>query len=218
MRFELGQAEEMRLVSVRCGELTVPSTESSRRTCSAMSADRDADARRALRPDRRLTAYSLFRSIRLLGRGSGAQLVWSAVCWLVIIPLGWLTSRRTRLYRYLWRSVLRFDSIQTFVDRLYRAGFVDVEVRTVPGWQRGILHTFRARKPATHFMIIGRRRPPAGDRARMLAPSVIRRAPGRHGSPTAPSLSSWRAAALPGSRRMPHASPHQVASAAHGAQ
>jgi hypothetical protein len=46
--------------------------------------------------------------------------------------------------------VLRFDSIQTFVDRLYRAGFTDVEVRTVPGWQRGILHTFRARKPAPH--------------------------------------------------------------------
>ena len=74
--------------------------------------------------------------------------VWSAVCWLVVIPLGWLTSRRTRLYRYLWRSVRSFDSIQTFVDRLYRAGFVDVEVRTVPGWQRGILHTFRARKPS----------------------------------------------------------------------
>ena len=73
--------------------------------------------------------------------------VWSAVCWLVVIPLGWLTSRRTRLYRYLWRSVRSFDSIQTFVDRLYRAGFGDVEVRTAPGWQRGILHTFRARKP-----------------------------------------------------------------------
>ena len=77
-----------------------------------------------------------------------AHAVWSAVCWLVVIPLGWLTSRRTRLYRYLWRSVRSFDSIQTFVDRLYRAGFVDVEVRTVPGWQRGILYTFRARKPA----------------------------------------------------------------------
>ena len=74
--------------------------------------------------------------------------LWSAVCWLVVIPLGWLTSRRTRLYRYLWRSVRSFDSIQTFVDRLYRAGFVDVEVRTVPGWQRGILHTLRARKPS----------------------------------------------------------------------
>ena len=77
-----------------------------------------------------------------------AEAIWSLVCWSVVMPLGWLTSRQTRLYRYLWRSVLQFDSVQTFVDRLYGAGFVDVEVRTVPGWQRGILHTFRARKPA----------------------------------------------------------------------
>ena len=84
----------------------------------------------------------------IAGSPRWVQAVWSSVCWLVVIPLGWLTSRRTRLYRYLWRSVRSFDSIQTFVDRLYRAGFVDVEVRTVPGWQRGILYTFRARKPA----------------------------------------------------------------------
>ena len=77
------------------------------------------------------------------------KVLWTAVCWLAIIPLGWLTSPRSRLYRYLWQSVRSFDSVQTFVDRLYGAGFVDVEVRTVPGWQRGILHTFRARKPAT---------------------------------------------------------------------
>ena len=77
-----------------------------------------------------------------------ADLVWSLVCWLVVIPLSWVTSRQTRLYRYLWRSVRRFDSVQVFVDRLYRAGFRDVEVRTAPGWQHGILHTFRARKPA----------------------------------------------------------------------
>jgi ubiquinone/menaquinone biosynthesis C-methylase UbiE len=76
-----------------------------------------------------------------------AKALWTAVCWLAIIPLGWLTSRRSRLYRYLWRSVRSFDSVQTFVDRLYGAGFVDVQVRTVPGWQRGILHTFRTRKP-----------------------------------------------------------------------
>jgi ubiquinone/menaquinone biosynthesis C-methylase UbiE len=75
--------------------------------------------------------------------------LWTAVCWLAIIPLGWLTSPRSRLYRYLWQSVRFFDSVQTFVDRLHGAGFIDVEVRTVPGWQRGILHTFRARKPAT---------------------------------------------------------------------
>ena len=77
-----------------------------------------------------------------------ASLVWTAVSWAVVIPLSWLTSRQTRLYRYLWRSVQRFDAVQTFTDRLYAAGFVDVEVRTVPGWQQGILHTFRARKPA----------------------------------------------------------------------
>jgi ubiquinone/menaquinone biosynthesis C-methylase UbiE len=85
----------------------------------------------------------------IAGSGLWVQALWTAVCWFVIIPLGWLTSRRTRLYRYLWRSVRSFDSVQTFVDRLYDAGFVDVEVRTVAGWQRGILHTFRARKPAT---------------------------------------------------------------------
>jgi ubiquinone/menaquinone biosynthesis C-methylase UbiE len=80
--------------------------------------------------------------------GTGpAELVWTTVCWLVVIPLGWLTSRRTELYRYLWRSVRHFDSVQTFVDRLYRAGFTEVEVRTARGWQRRILHTFRARKP-----------------------------------------------------------------------
>ena len=77
-----------------------------------------------------------------------AGLVWTLVSWAVVIPLSWITSRQTRLYRYLWRSVRAFDAVQTFTDRLHAAGFVDVEVRTVPGWQQGILHTFRARKPA----------------------------------------------------------------------
>jgi hypothetical protein len=81
-----------------------------------------------------------------VAQSRSADLVWSLVCWLVVIPLSWLTSRQTRLYRYLWRSVRRFDAVQTFVDRLYAVGFVDVEVSTVPGWQRGILHTFRARR------------------------------------------------------------------------
>lgn len=77
-----------------------------------------------------------------------AGIVWTAVCWTVVIPLGWLTSRQTRLYRYLWRSVRTFDSVDTFMARLHRAGFVDVEVETVDGWQRGILHTFRASAPS----------------------------------------------------------------------
>ncbi len=80
------------------------------------------------------------------GNAAGRR-IFSAVCWLIVIPLSLITSGRTSLYRYLWRSVLDFDSVQTFVDRLSAAGFVDIEVRSTPGWQRGILHTFRARRP-----------------------------------------------------------------------
>jgi ubiquinone/menaquinone biosynthesis C-methylase UbiE len=97
---------------------------------------------RLLRPGGTLVVqeYSVVESL-------AAQMVWTLVCWLVIMPLSWLTSRRTELYRYLWRSVCRFDAVQIFTDRLHRAGFSEVEVRPARGWQRGILHTFRARKP-----------------------------------------------------------------------
>jgi ubiquinone/menaquinone biosynthesis C-methylase UbiE len=77
-----------------------------------------------------------------------AAFAWTLVCWLVVIPLGWATTRDTTLYRYLWRSVRRFDSVRRFADRLREAGFGDVEASTVLGWQRGILHTFRARTPS----------------------------------------------------------------------
>lgn len=76
-----------------------------------------------------------------------ATAVWSAVCWSVVVPLGWLTSRRTRLYRYLWRSVMEMDSTDVLMSRLRAAGFDEVRSRSVGGWQRGIIHTFHARKP-----------------------------------------------------------------------
>jgi ubiquinone/menaquinone biosynthesis C-methylase UbiE len=102
-----------------------------------------ASVRDQLRPGGRLVVqdYSVAGSRR-------AATLWTAVCRLVVIPLSWLTMGDTTLYRYLWRSVLANDSVQQFVDRLWAAGFVDVEVCTVGGWQRGILHTFRARTPA----------------------------------------------------------------------
>lgn len=109
------------------------------------AADRDrtlAAVHQALRPGGVLVVqeYSVAGS-RLAG------LVWTLVCWLIVIPLSWLTLRQTRLYRYLWASVRSFESVQGFIDRLYLAGFTDVEARTARGWQRGILHTFRARRP-----------------------------------------------------------------------
>lgn len=77
-----------------------------------------------------------------------AAALWTLVCWAIVIPLSLLFTRRTRLYRYLWRSVLRFDAVDRFAARLAAAGFDDVSVTTAPGWQHGILHTFSARRPA----------------------------------------------------------------------
>jgi ubiquinone/menaquinone biosynthesis C-methylase UbiE len=77
-----------------------------------------------------------------------AVALWTLVCWAIVIPLSLVLTRRTALYRYLWRSVLRFDSVARFRRRLDSAGFADVTVTTVAGWQHGVLHTFAARRPA----------------------------------------------------------------------
>jgi ubiquinone/menaquinone biosynthesis C-methylase UbiE len=74
--------------------------------------------------------------------------IWNAVNWSVIIPLGTLATRDPSLYTYLWRSVLRFDGATAFAQRLRRAGFADVARYDTSGWQRGIVHTFRATRPA----------------------------------------------------------------------
>ncbi len=73
--------------------------------------------------------------------------LWSLVCWAIVIPLSLVLTRRTKLYRYLWRSVLRFDAVARFEARLAAAGFDEVSVTSVDGWQNGILHTFAARRP-----------------------------------------------------------------------
>lgn len=75
------------------------------------------------------------------------RLVWELVCRGVIIPGGWVTAPGSDLYRYLYRSVVTFDGVAAFEERLRRAGFVDVETLPMKGWQRGILHSFRARRP-----------------------------------------------------------------------
>lgn len=79
---------------------------------------------------------------------AGATRRWRAVNQGIILPLAALVAHRLRLYRYLHQSVLEFDSIPELCARLERAGFGQIATRTVRGWQRGILHTVRARRPA----------------------------------------------------------------------
>ena len=78
-----------------------------------------------------------------------SRAVWSTVCWSVIIPMGKVRTGSGDLYRYLWRSVLEFDGVGALTARMAAAGFEDVRVQTVPGWQQHIVHTFLGRKPST---------------------------------------------------------------------
>jgi hypothetical protein len=71
------------------------------------------------------------------------------VCWGIVIPLAVAHRGGTGLYRHLWRSVVRFDDAPTFARRLVGAGFTGVRFASVPGWQRGIEHTFLATRPGT---------------------------------------------------------------------
>ena len=76
-----------------------------------------------------------------------SRTVWNAVSLGVVIPLGRLAAPRSDLYRYLRCSVLDFDGVRAFEDRLRRAGFVDVHTEPLLGWSRGIVHSFLARRP-----------------------------------------------------------------------
>ncbi len=67
---------------------------------------------------------------------------------LIVMPLAYVTTGSTDIFRYLRRSVLEFDGASAFEERLRRAGFTAVETLPMDGWQRGIVHTFRARRPA----------------------------------------------------------------------
>lgn len=79
-----------------------------------------------------------------LGGRAVDRAVWTAVCKGIVLPAGRLAGDAD-LYRHLWRSVVEFDTAAAFGDRLRRAGFTDVRVLPMPGWQTGITHTFVGR-------------------------------------------------------------------------
>jgi ubiquinone/menaquinone biosynthesis C-methylase UbiE len=78
---------------------------------------------------------------------SRARAVWKIVTGVVVIPLGFLFTRTTSIFRYLRRSVLEFDSVDELEGRLRKAGFVEVRTEPMDGWQRRVVHSFLARKP-----------------------------------------------------------------------
>lgn len=107
--------------------------------------DPDAQLRRfraLLRPGATLALHEY--SVR---DSAAAQAIWNAVCWAVIIPVGWRKTGDSTLYRHLWRSVNTFDGAADLQRRLVAAGFAGVHSETMPGWQRNIVHTFLGDAP-----------------------------------------------------------------------
>jgi ubiquinone/menaquinone biosynthesis C-methylase UbiE len=102
-----------------------------------------AGLREELAPGAPLAVHDYALDGRLRSRA-----IWTAVCWSVIIPAGKVVTGRSGLYRYLWRSVLRFDTADALAARLRGHGLVDTQIATMPGWERGIVHTVVARRPA----------------------------------------------------------------------
>lgn len=76
-----------------------------------------------------------------------SRAVWNAVTLGVVVPGGLLLSGSTRIYRYLRRSVLEFDTVEQLRARMRRAGFEDVRSAPMGGWQRGIVHTVLGTRP-----------------------------------------------------------------------
>ncbi len=76
-----------------------------------------------------------------------ATAVWKAVTALIIIPAARVATGDDGLFRYLRDSVLAFDSVRQFENRLRDAGFTAARTLPAGGWQRGIVHSFLARRP-----------------------------------------------------------------------
>lgn len=83
----------------------------------------------------------------LLSGSIASRAIWNLVSGAIIMPVGWAASGSSELFSYLRTSVLEFDRLSAFESRLRRAGFENIEVGAMGGWQRGILHTVVAAKP-----------------------------------------------------------------------
>ena len=92
--------------------------------------------------------------------------VWTVVCWTIIIPMGRLRTGSSGLYRYLWRSVLRFDGVKAAGAAAARRR---VRRRAVPdGARLAAGHRAHGPRPAP---------PRAGDRADAAALAEVETPP-----------------------------------------
>ncbi|MFO0634985.1 MAG: class I SAM-dependent methyltransferase [Nannocystaceae bacterium] len=85
-----------------------------------------AEQARVLRPGGRLVVLDFFRPVRL-----GTRIVHAIYNRGVLPWVGWAVTGDREAYRYLPRSIGRFDSTQEYGARLQQAGFGDVRVESL---------------------------------------------------------------------------------------
>ena len=108
----------------------------------------DADAcLRAVRELLATRAAVCFHEYSVAG-SAVSRTVWRVVTNAIVRPAARIAAGDSGLFTYLRDSVLAFDSRAAFERRLYRAGFAAVRTLPMSGWQRGIVHSFLARRPA----------------------------------------------------------------------
>ena len=76
--------------------------------------------------------------------------IWKAVTTMIIIPSARIVTGDDKLFRYLRESVLSFDTVNQFEQRLKETGFTEVRTMPAGGWQHGIVHSFLARRPVVN--------------------------------------------------------------------
>ncbi|OIJ65414.1 class I SAM-dependent methyltransferase [Streptomyces mangrovisoli] len=115
-------------------------------------------------PHGRLAVHEYTLSGRPLDRA-----VWTTVCRGLVLPVARALGDGD-LYRHLWRSVVEFDTVDVFTERVRAAGFDRVRALPLPGWQTGVTHTVvgcRADAPAPASWLnslTGERSRPGGGR------------------------------------------------------
>jgi len=84
----------------------------------------------------------------VLANRKDKKIQWDVLSWGFIVPFGKLTSPRSSMYSYLWKSVVDWDTVDELCDRMRAVGFTDVKVEGFGLWWSGILHSIVATKPA----------------------------------------------------------------------
>ncbi|MFJ2516248.1 methyltransferase domain-containing protein [Streptomyces griseoviridis] len=79
----------------------------------------------------------------LLSGRPAHRTAWTAVCRGLVLPVATALGDGP-LYRHLWHSVVGFDTVERFTDRVRAHGFDQVRALPLPGWQTGIAHTVLA--------------------------------------------------------------------------